>query len=507
MRRTACSSTVRLRRTPWPAPRRTARPPSTTTTAGSGPDRRSVHASAMLCRHERPEGVTMRRWKRWTSSMVAAAVAVAGISLVGGASPAAAATSTKCPLNALKSAKGKPVAITMWHSMTRANEQTLQGLVDQFNSSQKNAKVNLVNQIDYVQTFSKYKAGLSSGDLPDIVQLQETEQQQMVDTGTVLPASVCAKADKYSFSDFLPRVISYFTIDGTQYAMPFNSSGPVLYYNKKAFSAAGLDPETAPKTLDDVRAAAVKLKGNGVEAPLVYKTDPIFFEHWTAMANKLFVNNGNGRKARATKATFDSATGRTIFSWLDGMVEDGLATTNPDLGNSMFDDLLGIRSGSHAMAIDSSAALGTIKAVLGGGDDPNIDLGVAPMPSPVEGAVPGGVFNQGGELFMVNKSSPEKQAAAWQFLKFLAEPANVTAWAIGTGYIPIRKSSAASSEMQQYWQENPGFKVAYDQLLSGKNTTASAGSVIGENKGVRDAVRDAQNSMFLDGTSPKDALG
>ena len=419
---------------------------------------------------------------------------------------ASAATSTACPVKALKSAKSKPVQVTMWHWMARQNETELQKLVDAFNSSQSDVKVNLVNQIDWEATLQKYKSGLGTGDLPDVVQLQETDQQQIVDTGTVLPASVCAKADKYSFSDFLPRVISYYTIGRTQYAMPFNTSGPVLYYNKKAFSAAGLDPETPPKTLDDVRAAAVKLKGNGVEAPLGYKTDPIFFEHWTAMANKLFVNNGNGRKARATKATFDNATGRTIFSWLDGMVEDGLATTNPDLGNSMFDDLLGIRSGSHAMAIDSSAALGTIKAVLGGGDDPNIDLGVAPMPSPVEGAVPGGVFNQGGELFMVNKSSPEKQAAAWQFLKFLAEPANVTAWAIGTGYIPIRKSSAASSEMQQYWQENPGFKVAYDQLLSGKNTTASAGSVIGENKGVRDAVRDAQNSMFLDGTSPKDAL-
>jgi sn-glycerol 3-phosphate transport system substrate-binding protein len=433
-------------------------------------------------------------------------LALAAGSLVAVDAPGAeAANSTSCPLNALKAAK-KPVQITMWHWMARDNATELQKLVDQFNSSQSAVKVSLVNQVDWEVTLQKYKSGLSTGDLPDVVQLQETDQQQMVDTGTVLPASVCAKADKYSFSDFLPRVISYYTIQGKQYAMPFNTSGPVLYYNKKAFSAAGLDPNAPPKTLDDLRAAAEKLKANGVDAPLGYKTDPIFFEQWNAMANQLFVNNGNGRKARATKATFDTATGRTIFTWLDGMVKDGLATTNPDLGNSSYDDLLGIRSGSHAMAIDTSAALGTIKSVLGGGNDPNIDLGVAPMPSPVKGAVPGGVFNQGGENFIVNKSSPEKQAAAWQFLKFLEEPQNVTAWAIATGYIPIRKSSAASTEMQDYWQQNPGFKVAYDQLLAGKNTTAAAGSVIGENKGVRDAVRDAQNSMFLNGTSPKDAL-
>ena len=86
------------------------------------------------------------------------------------------------------------------------------------------------------------------------------------------------------------------------------------------------------------------------------------------------------------------------------------------------------------------------------------------MPGPGRARLAGGVFNQGGELFMVNKSAPAKQAAAWKFLKFLAEPENVTAWAIGTGYIPIRESSAASAEMQDYWAQNPGFKVAYDQL-------------------------------------------
>jgi sn-glycerol 3-phosphate transport system substrate-binding protein len=406
-------------------------------------------------------------------------------------------------LNALKSAK-KPVEITLWHWMPRANETALQGLTDEFNSSQSDVKVTLVNQIDWEATFQKYKAGLGTGDLPDIVQLQESDQQQIIDTQTVLPASVCAKADKYSFSDFLPRVISYFTVQGTQYAMPFNTSGPVLYYNKKAFSAAGLDPNSPPTTLDEVRAAAEKLKANGVEAPLGLKTDPIFVEQWTAQVNRLFANNSNGRKARASKAVFGGASGQKIFSWMDGMVKDGLAATNADLGPSIYDDLLGIRSGSHAMAFDTSAALGTIKTILDAGDDPNIELGVAPFPTP--GGGKGGVFNQGGEMFMVNKSAPAKQAAAWKFLKFLEEPENVTTWAIATGYIPIRKSSANSTEMKDYWAQNPGFKVAYDQLLGGADTVASSGSVIGNNKGARDALRDAVNSMFLNGTSAKDAL-
>jgi len=82
----------------------------------------------------------------------------------------------------------------------------------------------------------------------------------------------------------------------------------------------------------------------------------------------------------------------------------------------------------------------------------------------------------------------------------------MTTWAIGTGYIPIHTSSAASPEMTQYWAQNPGFKVAYNQLLNGPNTLATSGSVIGANKPVRDAVRDAMNTMYIDGKDPKAAL-
>ena len=446
----------------------------------------------------------MRSWKRLAGCALSAIVVATGLTATVAVPSASAANSTSCPLNALKSAS-KPVQIVMWHSMNRSLGDTLQKLTDQFNSSQTDVKVNLVNQIDYVQTFTKYKAGLSSGDLPDIVQLQETDQQQMIDTQTVLPAGVCAKADKYSFSDFLPRVVSYFTVGGKQYAMPFNTSGPVLYYNKKAFTAAGLDPNSPPKTLDDVRAAAEKLKANGVSAPLGLKTEPGYFEHWRALANTTYVNNNNGRKTRATKTIYDDPTGRQIFTWLSGMVKDGLATTNADLGTGAFDNLLGIQSGSHAMAFDTSAALGTITAVLSGGTVTNVDLGVAPFPAPGKSAK-GGVLVSGGALYMVNKSSPAKQAAAWKFLKFLDDPANMTTWAIGTGYIPIRKASASSSDMQQYWQQNPAYKIAYDQLLNGPTNVATSGSVIGNYTGARDAVRDAENTMFLNGTDPKTAL-
>jgi sn-glycerol 3-phosphate transport system substrate-binding protein len=185
------------------------------------------------------------------------------------------------------------------------------------------------------------------------------------------------------------------------------------------------------------------------------------------------------------------------------MVKDGLAVTNPDSGASQFDNLLGIGNGNHAMSIDTSAALGTITQVLATGQYPDVAIGVGPMPGP---SGKGGVAVQGGALWIVNKSSAAKQAAAWQFLKFLDSPESQATWAVGTGYLPIVKKAAASADVKDFWARNPGYQVAYDQLLSGVNSAATAGSVIGPYKAVTDAVRDAENSMFLDGKSPDAAV-
>jgi sn-glycerol 3-phosphate transport system substrate-binding protein len=214
------------------------------------------------------------------------------------------------------------------------------------------------------------------------------------------------------------------------------------------------------------------------------------------------VNNSNGRKSRATSTTFDNATGKEIFTFLNDMVNSGLARTNPTDGPGAFDNLLGIGNGNFGMTIDTSAALGTIQQVLAGGEYPNVELGVAPMPGP-KGK--GGVLVGGAANYIVKKSSPEKQAAAWQFAKFLNEPESQAEWAVGTGYVPIRQSAANLPQVQQRWAEIPGFKVAYDQLVGGVTNTATAGPVIGDYQGVRDVVLDSEQQMF-NGMSPSAAL-
>src|SRR5690348_5558446 len=114
------------------------------------------------------------RTRRFLTDGMAIALAVAGgLSAVAATPGVAAAGGPSCPLKALDKAS-KPVQITFWQSLPQANLVTINKLVGQFNASQTDVKVNIMSQISYDDTFTKYKTKLSNGDLPDVVMLQET---------------------------------------------------------------------------------------------------------------------------------------------------------------------------------------------------------------------------------------------------------------------------------------------------------------------------------------------
>ena len=143
-----------------------------------------------------------------------------------GAPPAAAATKLpSCNLKALANHKGV-VDITFWESASEANLTTLQSITSAFNSSQSQVHVTLVTQAGYDDTWQKYLAGLSNGQLPDAVQLEDQRTQAAIDTGSFLPVQSCMNAAKYSTSDYLPRPLAYWKVNGVQWALPFAVSAP-----------------------------------------------------------------------------------------------------------------------------------------------------------------------------------------------------------------------------------------------------------------------------------------
>jgi sn-glycerol 3-phosphate transport system substrate-binding protein len=417
-------------------------------------------------------------------------------------SAGAATKLPSCNLSALSKHKGV-VNITFWNSATNANATTLAAIAKTFNASQSKVHVTLVDQASYDDTWQKYEAGLTNGQLPDAVQLEDQRTQAAIDTQSFLPVQSCMNAAHYSTSDYLARPLAYWKVNGVQEALPFAVSAPIFFYNQLAFTKAGLNPNTPPTTLPQLLADAKTLKAAGSGMGLVL--DPWHLETWLSSANQPFVNNSNGRKGRATKGVFVTKTALQIFTDLKTLVNSGDATTNPASGPNQFDNLLGIGSGKYAMTIDTSAALGTVTQVLGQGHYPNVKLGVSAFPA-LSASIKGGIEPGGSGVYISSKVPALEQAASWVFVSYLCNPQTQATWAAGTGYIPVRKSAAATPTIKQLWAADPGYKVAYDEINNGANDAATSGSVIGPYADVRIDVLKAEESMYTGGVSPAKAL-
>jgi multiple sugar transport system substrate-binding protein len=202
---------------------------------------------------------------------------------------------------------------------------------------------------------------------------------------------------------------------------------------------------------------------------------------------------------------FNSPTAISIFSQLRQLVRSGGATTNPSTGPDAYDNLLGMGSGKYGMTIETSAALGAVTQLLGGGHYANVKLGVGPFPV-YSASAKGGVEPGGSGVYISNKVPALDQAASWLYLAYITNTQSQATWAAGTGYIPVRKSSTQTATVQHLWTTEPGYKVAYDEVNGGVNSAATSGSVIGPYAEVRTDVLNAEISMYTSGASPTSAL-
>ena len=451
---------------------------------------------------------TVRRLKACRRGAIALVVvatlvfATLPVALAGASTPRAAGSA--CPVNAL--GKNDKVELTFWHVLTAENEAVLQGQIAQFEAAHPNITVNLVNQTNYVDLFEKYTAGLTTGDLPDVAQFEETTLQQLVDSQSTMPIAACVKADKYPLKDFLPRATGYYTLNGELQGMPWVVSNPVVVFNKTAVVKAGIDPTKAPETFEQLREYAQKVVDTGaakygVSLPIF----PYIVEYLYAKSGLQYVNNSNGRKARATASVLASPGGQKIWTWWKTMVDDGLALNTAQTTSGSTDHLFAIANGNSAITIDASSVLGPAYGVLSSGQFPGVELSVWPLPALKPG---GGVPVGDGSLWIPKATSPKKKAAAWELIKFLDDAKQIASLTVSSqgGYIPIRRSSLKDPALQALWAERPFLKVPYDQLAAGPDNATTQGSVIGAYQGVRDAVRDGFVRMLSQGQSPKAAI-
>lgn len=389
-----------------------------------------------------------------------------------------------CPVDALDAVTA-PVEITFWHAMTAENEKALQALTDAYHAEQPNVRVRLENQGGYKPTIDKYTQS-SQDSRPDIVMLPEYVVQQIADSESVVPIGACLEASGYDTSAFLERALLSYQSEGVQWSMPFNVSTPVLFYNKSLFAAAGLDPERPPVSLEQLRTvsqAIVDAPGEAVGIAVDSGVDSgggWFIEQWFARAGEPYADNDNGRSAPATRVLYSGPLGVELLTNVQALVNDGLAVYVGDNAGG-FDQLfkLADQVSPAAMAVSTSAAIGTVKTAVDGGLIPGVtsdQVGVGPMPGPSE--VPSSIVG-GASLYVVADKGDERIAAAWDYITFLTSAQSQSTWAAATGYVPVRDDALALDPIKSTYVSDPRFKVAYDQLTAGRDGPTSLGPVLG----------------------------
>ena len=406
-----------------------------------------------------------------------------------------------CPVEALDAAD-EPVEVLFWHGLTGETDTAIQALTEAYNASQSAVRVQLEFQGSYDETFDKYIQS-SQGSRPDLVMFPEYYVQQTIDSESVIPVGACIESDGYDTSQFRQSVLASYNVAGVQWAMPFNLSNPVLYFNRSMFEAAGLDPDSPPLSLDDLRAASQAIVDSGA-ASYGIAVDSGFsafggwvIEQWFANAGELYADNENGHLAPATRVLYDSPLGLELLTFMQEMLQDGLAfyvggnTTGQDNYFKLAD-----RAEPAAMTVGSSATLGTIKVAVDGGLIPGItsdDIGVGPLPSPT--GVPTALVG-GASLYIVADHGDATAAAAWDYISYLVSAQSQADWAAGTGYVPIRDDALTLEPLVSTYDDDPRFKVAYDQLAGSPDVPALRGPILGPQREVRVTTARAVAEIF-----------
>lgn len=392
------------------------------------------------------------------------------------------------------------IKIKFWHAMSGKRIDLLKGMAEEFNKTHPGITVEAQYVGSYNETLNKTIAAVKAGNAPHVFQLYEVGTRGMIDGGMILPIGDLAKPGEVDWNDYVDAVMSYYTIDGKLYSMPFNSSTPILFYNKTLFKKAGLDVNKPPDTWNQVRQMGKKIMDSGAaEAGITWNLHSWYFEQWHAVQNALLADQGNGRKGRAGKVTFDESAGISIVKWWTGLEKDKIYL---NAGRGWSNHRKAFISGQAAMMISSTS---DVTQMTNAFNEKGWELGTGFFPRP--DAVPRqGVIIGGGTLWLTKDHPKEELQAAWEFLKWMSEPEQQVTWHKGTGYFPIRKSAMDLLEKEGWYGKFPNYKVAFDQLLQTKTSLSTSGALIGVFPQLRDAVQSGIEKVYEGKATPEQAL-
>jgi len=381
--------------------------------------------------------------------------------------------------------------LTMYYPVAvgGALTKTVDKMVDGFMKENPDIKVNAIYAGNYNDARVKALAAMKSGQAAQLSVMFSIDLFELLELGAIVPFDDVVKTEeeKAWLKSFYPSLMENGVTNGKTYGIPFQRSTIVMYYNKDAFRAAGLDPEKPPSTWPELIDMSKKLtKSDGTQWGLMIPSTgyPYWMFSALSMQNDQVLMKGSGDETYFN----DPKVVEALSFWKDlgskhgvmpkGMIEWGTLRQN-------------FLEGRTAMMWHSTGNLSTVKK------NAKFDFGVAMLPAGKRRGTPTG----GGNFYIFKSSSEEERAASLKFVRYMTNPESSAAWSVATGYMGISPDSYKTETLENYVKEFPPAAVARDQLefATAELATYQAGRI---RKGLDDAIQAA-----LIGTkSPEEAL-
>ena len=378
--------------------------------------------------------------------------------------------------------------IQWWHAMTGANNEVVDTLAKEFNDSQADYKIVPVFKGTYPETLNAGIAAFRAKQTPGIIQVFDVGTGVMMGAeGAVKPVAEVLEAagEKFDKTKYLPGIVAYYSKpDGTMLSFPYNSSSPILYYNKDIFEKAGIDTANPPKTWQEVFETARKIKTSGA-ADCGYTSTWltwIHLENFAAWNDVPYGTEENGLAGTDVKLELNAPIFVDHFKDLAALAKDGVFR----YGGRTSEAKQLFLSGECAILTESSGGLGdVVKSGI------NYGIGQLPYDANAEGA-PQNTIPGGASLWVFGGKSDEEYKGIGAFFKFLSQTDVQQRLHEKSGYLPVTEAAYEATKKSGFYEKNPGRETPITQMM-GKEPTANS-------KGVRlpnlPQIRDIENEQF-----------
>jgi multiple sugar transport system substrate-binding protein len=344
-------------------------------------------------------------------------------------------------------------AAVMWVRQTTTAEELLNEIVDDFNAGRDGLPVKIEYAGDYGDIYRKVSASIQARTLPGMTVAYESMTTEFAATGAVqqlddLIADPDIGMPDAELADFFPGVLEtnrYEALGGGMYSFPFSKAVLVMYFNRRVLTEAGL--ESPPATWDEFLAQSRQIKAKTGKAAYAIDIDCSTFDGFLMSRGGLIMNEDG--QAFAGPEVLD------VFTMFKTLIDEDLAYLTPP---RTFEDRSAFSQDEVAFVFRSSSHLAPMGELMEGDRGA---WGVAVIPQTNPAAPRTVLYGPNAVIFALGE---EQVRTSWEFVRFFSRPENGVKWALGTGYLPVRKSAAELPELQAYWDEWAGHRVPYDCL-------------------------------------------